>query len=422
MIVPAYNPFRPRMRVTHISIIHKPLDVRIFEKECRALAGAGYEVHLIVGAPPATEVDGVLLHSVANDSTRPLARRQWARLLRAARWAFRLRPSIYHLHDPHLIPLGLLLKLSGARVVYDVHEDYPAHARSKLVAHPLLGLLKAFMWIVLESLAQRGLDGFVCASPALAEKFPATSTVVVRNFPRHREFALPEVEPGSRPYRKRRNTLVYTGNIREIRGFWEMVRALELLPADLDCRLRMIGWFTPPELARSARRLEAWSRMEFIPWQRHRVLVRELLSAKIGLILLHPLPNHGDPIRSNKLFEFMAAGIPVIAPELPRWREIVCGIGCGLVVDPRDPAAIAAAIEDLLRRPEEAEAMGRRGQAAVRTEFNWDAEAPRLLSLYRRFEDGQARFRTAPPPESLTSLAAAERRTALLAERRTPSA
>jgi glycosyltransferase involved in cell wall biosynthesis len=378
------------MRVTHISIIHRPLDVRIFEKECRALAVAGYDVHLVVAAPPAEEIDGIRLHSVSGNMARPPARRQWARLFRAAGWAVRLRPSIYHLHDPHLIPLGLLLKLAGARVVYDVHEDYPAKAHSGHFAHPLRGRVKALMWRVLEGLARRALDGFVCASPALADQFPSASTALVRNFPLRREFARGEANGSFRPYRERPNTLIYTGFACEIRGFWETARALELLPADLDCRLRMIGAFRPPELARAAQRLDAWKRMELIPWQPHPNVVREMLDARAGIALLHPLPNHGDALRSNKLFEYMAAGIPVIAPDFPRWREIVRGVGCGLVVDPLDPAAIAAAIETVLSNPEEAEAMGRRGRAAVEAEFNWDAEAPRLLSLYRGLVGDQA--------------------------------
>jgi glycosyltransferase involved in cell wall biosynthesis len=352
----------------------------------------------VIGGPPAEEIDGVRLHSVADDAHRPPFRRQGSRFLRASRWAWRLRPSVYHLHDPHLIPLGLLLKLTGARVVYDVHEDFPAQARSKLVAHPLRGRLKALLWRGMEWLARRALDGFVCASPALAEKFPPATTTVVRNFPARREFALAEADRAPSPYPKRRNTLIYIGCIREIRGFWEMARALELLPDHLDCRLRMIGAFRPPALARDARKLEAWSRMEFTPWQPHPVVVRELLSAKVGLILLHPLPNHDDAIRSNKLFEYMAAGIPVIAPDFPAWRKIVLSAGCGLVVDPRDEEAIAAGIEHLLRHPEEAEAMGRRGRAAVEAEFNWDGEASRLLSLYRGL---------AGAPEPLQAAAAA---------------
>jgi glycosyltransferase involved in cell wall biosynthesis len=373
----------PTMRVTHISIIHRPLDTRIFEKQCRALAAAGYDVHLVVAGPPEEEIDGIHLHPVAGEPDRPRARRQWARLVRASRWAFRLRPSIYHLHDPHLIPLGLVLKLTGARVVYDVHEDYPAHARTKLAGHPIRGRLKALMWRALERLARSTLDGFVCASPAVAGGFPAARSVVVRNFPIHGQFELAAANGSSHPYRERSNTLVYTGAITEIRGFWEMLRALERVPAELDCRLLMVGGFRRPALAVAARGLPVWSRLELIPWCPYPLVIPELLRARVGLILLHPLPNHNDAMRSNKLFEYMAAGLPVIASDLPRWREIVLGVGCGLVVDPGDTTEIAAAIEYLLTHPEEAEAMGQRGRAAVSARFNWDGEAARLLSLYR---------------------------------------
>jgi glycosyltransferase involved in cell wall biosynthesis len=109
----------------------------------------------------------------------------------------------------------------------------------------------------------------------------------------------------------------------------------------------------------------------------------ELLRARIGLILFNPLPNHQDPVRSRKLFEYMAAGLPVVASDFPRWRELVCRVGCGLVVDPLDPAAIAAAIEHLLRHPGEAEEMGARGRAAVEARFNWRVEASNLLAFYR---------------------------------------
>lgn len=380
---------RATMRVTHISIIHKSLDTRIFEKECRALADAGYEVHLIVAGAPAREIGGVRLHSVDVDDTRPPLRRQGARLFRATRRAFALWPSIYHVHDAHLIPLGAILKVCGAHVVYDVHEDYPAKARSNLLADPWRRELKAFLWKALEWLARRAFDGFVCASPTIADKFPAASTKVVHNFPLRRTFELAGGDPPPTPYRRRPNKIVYTGYVSEIRGFWEVARALELLPSDLHCHLQVIGAFRPPQLESAAQALPAWSRMRVMPWQHHPVVVRELRSARIGLTVLHPLPNHDDAIRSNKLFEYMAAAIPVVGPDFPRWREIVHGVGCGLVVDPVDPASIAGAIEHLLRHPEEAEAMGRRGRAAVQEQFNWDGEAQRLLSLYGRLANGR---------------------------------
>jgi len=373
------------MRITHISIIHRPFDSRIFAKQCTALAAAGHDVRLVVGGPPEEEVDGVRFHAIASDPGRPPARRQFSRFLRASVWAFRLRPSAFHLHDPHLIPLGLLLKLAGSRVVYDVHEHYPAHARTKLARHPVRGWLKACMWGVLEWGAVRTLDRFVCTSPAVAARFPRSRTIVVRNFPLDASFARASANGVYRPYGERPNTLVFHGVMAYVRGISDAMRAIELVPAELDCRLRLIGSFREPELARRAALAE---RIDFIPWQPFSEVLRELLAARAGLALFHRQPNHMDAIRSNKLFEYMAAGIPVIASDFPTWREIVVGTGCGLTVDPSDHAAIAAAIEHLLTHPEEAEAMGERGRAAVRERFNWDGEAARLLSLYRDLQDG----------------------------------
>jgi glycosyltransferase involved in cell wall biosynthesis len=368
------------MRVTHVSIIHSAFDNRILQKQCTTLAAAGYDVHYLAGGRSERRIGGVRFLSLSDNGERPPARRQPPRLLRATRLAFKLRPSVYHLHDPHLIPLGLLLKLARQPVVYDVHEDYPAHAVTKLVGRPLRGRLKALMWRLLEAVARASFDGFVCASPALAEQFPAARTRVVSNFPVLERFA---ANGSSLPYRERGNTLIYSGTIMEIRGFRELLRAIELVPDDLDCRVRVLGGFRDPRLERAARALPVWDRFELCPWRPLPAVIPELLRARVGLALLHPLPNHTDAIRSNKLFEHMAAGIPTIASDLPRWREIVVGTGCGLVVDPLDARAIAEAIEYLLRHPEEAEEMGRRGREAVRERFNWRGDADRLLSFYR---------------------------------------
>ena len=82
----------------------------------------------------------------------------------------------------------------------------------------------------------------------------------------------------------------------------------------------------------------------------------------------------------------MAAGLPVVASDFPLWHRIVKSAGCGLLVDPLKPDNIAEAIGYLLSRPAEAEAMGRRGQAAVRDRYHWSGEGARLVDLYRRLD------------------------------------
>ncbi len=104
--------------------------------------------------------------------------------------------------------------------------------------------------------------------------------------------------------------------------------------------------------------------------------------ARAGLVLFHDVPNHTSAY-PNKLFEYMSAGLPVIASHFPLWRSIVERDRCGMLVDPRDATAIAKAIDWVLTHPEEAEAMGRRGRDAVAATYNWAAEERKLLAIYR---------------------------------------
>jgi glycosyltransferase involved in cell wall biosynthesis len=78
----------------------------------------------------------------------------------------------------------------------------------------------------------------------------------------------------------------------------------------------------------------------------------------------------------------MAAGLPVIASDFPLWRKIVTESGCGLLVDPRNPQAIAEAMNYILSHPDEAAAMGQRGRTAVEGRYNWETEFPKLQRLY----------------------------------------
>jgi glycosyltransferase involved in cell wall biosynthesis len=84
----------------------------------------------------------------------------------------------------------------------------------------------------------------------------------------------------------------------------------------------------------------------------------------------------------QKMFEYMGAGLPVIASDFPLWRRILGETGCGLFVNPQDPRAIAQAIEYVLEHPREAEEMGRRGQEAMFERYNWDTQAETLVKLY----------------------------------------
>jgi len=99
------------------------------------------------------------------------------------------------------------------------------------------------------------------------------------------------------------------------------------------------------------------------------------------MLTLHPTRNHLDAL-PVKLFEYMSAGIPVIASDFPLWRRIIEDAECGLLVDPEDPEAIAAAMLWMVEHPEQAQYMGRCGREMVIRKYNWNTEAEKLVRLY----------------------------------------
>ncbi|MGB2753755.1 MAG: glycosyltransferase family 4 protein [Phycisphaerae bacterium] len=365
-------------KVVHLTSFHPPLDTRLFYREIRTVAAAGYEVVLIAPGERDEVVDGVPIRAI------PRSRSRLGRLLttiwQVYRAALREGARLYHFHDPELIPVGVLLKLCGKRVIYDVHEDVPRQLRTwyfipAVLRGPLAALTEA-----VERLAARVFDGVAVATPVIAARFPGPKTVTVQNFPIADELAA----PWALPYADRSAVLAYVGGTSEIRGIKVMVEAMGLLPEGLGARLKLgSAGFVPPELGDEVRRMPGWRRCELLGWQDRAGVARLLGEAKAGLVVLHPTRNHIDsyPV---KLFEYMAAGIPVIASDFPIWRDVVEGAGCGLLVDPLDATAVARAIRRLLEDPAEAEAMGRRGRETVHTTYNWTAQGRKLVAFYAR--------------------------------------
>jgi glycosyltransferase involved in cell wall biosynthesis len=232
----------------------------------------------------------------------------------------------------------------------------------------------------LEWVAGCVLDGIVAATPTIAGRWPRSKTVTVQNFPFREELA----DEGGLPYDRRPYHAVYLGGIEAVRGIREMVEALEHLPDNLAVKLVLAGRFSPPELEAEIRQLPGWRRVEFIGWASREQIAKILASARLGLVTLHPVPNYVKAY-PTKLFEYMSAGIPVVASDFPLCREIVDGTGCGLLVNPLDPKAIAQAIRYLLENPTEARAMGQRGRQAVVEKYNWETESQRLLEFYGRW-------------------------------------
>lgn len=299
-----------------------------------------------------------------------------ARLLRAA---LTERAAVYHLHDPELIPLGFVLKALGRRVIYDAHEHLPHQILAKdWIPKPARRGLAAAASVI-EMAADRLFDGIVVANPSTVARFNPRHTVLVENFVRETDRRDPLVPLAQRPI-----AVAYVGGLGHHRGLWQMLEAIRLLDRP-GIRVVLAG---PLEQELSVEQRKAIPGNVDLPGRVSREQADRLLrEAAIGLSVLQPVPNFREGHYPTKLFEYMSAGMAVIASDFPLYRRVVDEAECGLVVDPTDPAAIATAIAILLDSPDTTEAMGARGRHAVATRYSWPAAEERLLHLYSRVVD-----------------------------------
>ena len=372
------------MRVAHLTSVHQVDDVRIFAKECRSLAAAGFEVTLVGPSETDGAIDGVRILGV------PSGRGRLSRMIGTSwhvlRGGVASRASICHFHDPELIPIGFLLKLLGRRVIYDVHEDCPRDILTKDWIHPTIKRPLGAAMSLIEAAAGWLFDAVVAATPTIAARFPTAKTITLANYPMLEEF--PAVVEA--PYDERPFQVCYVGQLSKARGLLDMIDSAEQVPGGAAARsLLLAGEFLSDAEEAEARARVGWQRTDYLGWINRAGIARLMARARAGLVVLHPNPCFIDayPI---KMFEYMAAGLPVVASDFPLYREILDDGRCGCLIPPADPVALARAVEWIFGHPNEAREMGERGRRRAEEAYTWQGEREKLVALYRRLTPANA--------------------------------
>ncbi len=368
------------MKVVHLTSVHRPFDTRIFMKECRSLAKAGYQVSLVAQADIGGQYGGVTLVPISPCPSRPIRMTRGVR--NVLQQALALKADLYHFHDPELMPVGILLKyLTGAKVVYDAHENYPDKVAGKAWIPTFLRQPAAWGVGAMEQVTVRAIDAIVTSlGSRLAARFPKEKLIVVENH------ALGEMADSGSPddrLLEGNTTLVYTGGLRDHIGSYQIVQALEYVKTP-GVRLTLVGQEIDTPETRATKELPAYKdKVDFLGMVDLETVYKKMHSAAIGLMCLQPLHGYEDT-SPNKLYEYMSAGLPMIASDFPLWKDDLEKEQTGLAVDPTDPQAIAGGIDFLLENPALRQKMGENGKRLFREKYSWETQESKLLGLYKK--------------------------------------
>ncbi|MDQ0415871.1 glycosyltransferase involved in cell wall biosynthesis [Croceifilum oryzae] len=361
-------------KVMIFSSVHPCDDSRIFHKQAVSLAKTGYEVELHAISDVEEKMEqGVRIVGVKRAANR------FRRLLKGYELYKRARKSgadVFHFHDPELLPWGVLLRLrTGKPVIYDVHEDLPKQIYTKVWINPKIRKpLSTWVHRIEKGLARK-LTAVIAATEPIASQFAGVKhREVIKNYP----LPMPMMEREE----DGKNQILYVGGVSRLRGYDEMIQMMNHIPEELQAELHIIGplqhiQVSVEEAERfSERRIYLHGRIPFTEVQ------QKLASGKVGLVCLHPVENYRESL-PIKMFEYMSAGMPVLATDFPLWKEIVEGSDCGFTVNALDPKEMAEKVTQILTDAELAKSMSVNGRKAYEENYNWHIEEQKLLRLYQ---------------------------------------
>lgn len=364
------------------------------ENSSQLLAEAGWDV-LFLGVRVAG-ADRLTFHPT-HDSihTRNLPRamealpgfaRYIAYVLWVLGWALHWRPTWMYASDALACPAGLIVSLvPGVKIIYHEH-DAPATTgvsmltRLALLARGVLARRASLRLLPNERRVWHFQRTVTDVSPTLS----------VWNCPRRGSVGAPRgaAQAGSL-------TVLYQGSLVPARVPLTVLEALARLPERV--RLVVVGYETQGHrgyrvtLGHAAARMGLAERVEFRNEMPHADVIKVGRACDVGLALL---PTVSDDLNlrwmtgaSNKAFEYLAAGMAVLVPDLPDWRAMFVQPGYGLACRAEDPDSIAGALCWLFEHQTEMRAMGERGRRKVAAEWNYESQ---FAAVLQRLEAGLA--------------------------------
>ena len=367
-------------KIIILSSVHPWDDTRIFEKEAKSLAKKfNVELHAI-GDFDEMEIDGIRVFGHERGS-RLFPIKIWIIYFKVALSA---RESIIHFHDPDLVLLGLILKIFGKTVIYDVHEDVSSQILDKSWIPTIIRKPISWLYNLFEKFCSSYFDTVIVVTEHIKKQFKEENTIIIHNYPRLEGFPLKTYEQNlDSPFR-----VIYVGLISAERGIFEIIEASKLIGKSPSIEINIIGSFASKIIEEDFyhRISESNASINYLGSLKYKDAMNLLYNSDAGLVCFHPRPNHINAL-PNKIFEYMRAGLPIVSSNFSLWKKIILDNNCGLTIDPLSPEEIAGAICNLAMNPDSAKSFGSNGRNLVEKYYNWENEEEKLYYIYSKLID-----------------------------------
>jgi glycosyltransferase involved in cell wall biosynthesis len=347
----------------------------------RAMAGGSGEAVTLPPGPAPAGGPAAALHRVELLARRGLMSwtfLRWYRL--AVREALREPVDLVIAHDFETLPPGsAAARRAGARLLYDAHEI----AADMALALPRTRLGRRRLMLMEHRLARRA-NAVVTVSDSMAEVLSERYGIhpaVVRNVPRRRTSA-----GSSRAWLRNAGVpdeaqvVLYSGGMLEQRGLDAVVQAMAAVP---DAWLVFLGPGDPGYIARLrtvADQAGVADRFRIVPPVAPEEVTAHCAAADVGVVAIRPTSLNNWLALPNKVFDYLAAGLPVVTVDFPELQRLVDEHGIGRTYAADDPASLAAAITAVLRQPAEL----RFNATQAGAQLTWEREQLAYLEAVER--------------------------------------
>ncbi|MBN1185047.1 MAG: glycosyltransferase [Bacteroidales bacterium] len=368
-----------KITVCHITSVHRAFDDRIFYKECLSLSEIGYRLVLLANNERnelTKEIEIVGIKELRNRLLRVTIRPVFFLIKSLMIWA-----DLYHLHDPELLPIGLILKILGKKVIYDIHElvYYSIDDKSYLKNKFLKSIIK-FFYMRLEKISILLFDSVVLAEDGYYDYYHKVYEKIWRKFCFIRNYPVTEIIRQVNYVKKPTVdsiTVIYAGLLARSRVIHTIIESLNYCQSQVN--LWLLGKWENDSYFMQCSRLSAWRFVTYFGNLKPEEVYAYMKSADIGIALLLPIKNYltSLPVKS---FEYMACGIPVIISDFPYYRRIF--YDSVLYTEPQNPKLIAQQIDLLAQNKPLRERLIKKGKADIIRSRTWENEKENLLTLY----------------------------------------